>query len=283
MRTKIFLFPFVLLSFLPSCSPIKEERVLYTSFAPIAEFAEDIAGSHYEVKCLTPKGGEPHDYEITPRQLQGVESSTLLFVNGLGIESYLPSLPESIFKKTVVLSDGIKTRKVDGVEDPHIWLSPRLAYQECETIARKLIEVDPDNKTDYESNLASLKTKFDTLDTSYQEATATFTQKYVLVAHAAFGYLFDDYGLTQLYVSGLSPEAEPSAKQLQTLLEEVKKYSLTTIFYEENVSGDVSKKIAEATDLKTETLATMESEEGDGKTYFDKSRENLEKLKEACR
>ena len=126
-----------------------------------------------------------------------------------------------------------------------------------------------------------MKTKFDALDASYREATASFHQKHVLVAHAAFGYLCDEYGLTQLYVSGLSPEAEPSAKQLQTLLEEVKEYSLTTIFYEENVSGDISKKIAEATGLKTDTLATMESEE-DGEDYFSHSQSNLEKLKEAC-
>jgi len=264
-----------------SCTPIKEERVLYASFAPIAEFASSIAGSHYEVRCLTPKGGEPHDYEISPKQLVGVESSSLLFVNGLGIEPYLSSLPESISSKTVVLSEGMTKRKVDNVDDPHIWLSPRLAYQECEAIARKLFEIDPDNKEDYQTNLSYMKTKFDALDASYREATASFHQKYVLVAHAAFGYLCDEYGLTQLYVSGLSPEAEPSAKQLQTLLEEVKEYSLTTIFYEENVSGDISKKIAEATGLKTDTLATMESEE-DGEDYFSHSQSNLEKLKEAC-
>lgn len=281
MRKRTLLFSFCLLSALSSCGPQKEEKVIYASFAPIAEFAKGVVGNHYEVKCLTPSGGEPHDHEITPKQVVGIEKSSLLLVNGLGMESYLSSLSDKVLKKTLVLSKGMDIRQIGGVDDPHIWLSPRLAYRECEKIADKVIELDPENQKEYEANLASMKDKFLTVDSAYQTACASFTQKHVLVAHAAFGYLCDAYGLSQLYVSGLSPDAEPTSKQLGVLLNEVKKYSLTTIFYEESVSGDIALKIAKETGLKTDTLETMETDEGEG-DYFSKSLVNLAKLKEAC-
>ena len=53
-----------------------------------------------------------------------------------------------------------------------------------------------------------------------------------MVSHAAFNYLADDYGLKQVAVTGISPEDEPTAKQLKTIADFVKDKHISTIFFE---------------------------------------------------
>lgn len=56
-----------------------------------------------------------------------------------------------------------------------------------------------------------------------------------MVSHAAFNYLADDYGLKQVAVTGISPEDEPTAKQLKTIADFVKDKHISTIFLKERL------------------------------------------------
>ena len=200
------------------------------------------------------------------------------------MEPWADSLPKEVKEKTFDVSKDIETMKVDGVIDPHVWMSPKNAKIELANILDSLIQIDPTHQEDYEENARIALKKMDELDKRYTLELQGMSRPYLVVSHASFGYLCRDYGLEQIYVSGLSPDQEPTAKGLERIIEEVRLHQITTIFYEEYVSPSIAKKIAEETGCKTEALSsleTMEESEDEKQTYFSLMEKNLIRIKEA--
>ncbi len=278
----LLLFPLLL----SSCGfPKPDENVLYASFYPIYDFAKRIVRDKMRVKNLTPYGSEPHDFEPSVRQIVEMTEGRAFLANGLSLESYLSSLPKEVAQKTYVVSEGIETLSVNGVVDPHVWLSLANAEKEMERICSIVSNLDPKNASFYAANLEEEKEKFSALKSEYQSKFPSLKKKTLVVSHAAFGYLCSEFGLEQAYVSGLSPSQEPSPRQLETILSLVKDKGITTIFYEELASDEIVKKIASETGAKVEVLNPLEGlseEEQKSKDYLSAMEENYRKIWEAC-
>ncbi len=286
MKKTALLFSSLL--FLSSCSLTQkeaEENIIYTSFYPIYDFTKRIVKDKFSVINLTPYGAEPHDYEPTARNVVEMTKAKALFMNGLGLESYASSLPKDFENKTYVVTKNIKTISIGNTIDPHVWLSLPNAIQEMKTILEIVQDIDPDNASYYQNNYEEEEKKFLDLKEEYSTKMANLSNRYLVVSHAAFGYLCQDYNLVQVSVNGLSPDQEPTAKDMEMILSAVKEYHISTIFYEELVSDEISKKIAEETGAKTEMLSPLEGmSEEDMKTkdYLSVMRENYDKIIGAC-
>lgn len=284
---KKFNYLFLSLPFiLNSCKTIDYKNTIFTSFYPIYDFTKRIVKDKFEVKNITPVGSEPHDFEPTAKNIGGLVESPALLVNGLGLDSWSDDLPTDFSKKTHVVTDGIETLTIDNVKDPHVWLSIKNAIKEMKNILDIIIEIDPNNKDYYTENYNYEVTKFEELDKKYRDELSKVTNKYLVVSHAAFGYLCSEYGLTQFYLSGLEPDATPTAKTTEKILEAIKTYNITTIFYEELVGPDVANAIKKETGVKTETLNPLEGlTEDEMKTedYLSIMEDNLTKIVEALK
>ena len=145
--------------------------------------------------------------------------------------------------------------------------------------------MDPSHADIYQANAAVLTNSLDALDLEYRSSLATCAQKNIVTSHAAFGYLSKEYGLTQIAIAGLSPDAEPSAKDLAEVTQFVKKNTIGYIFFESLTSPKLSETIAREVGAKTLVLNPVEGltqeEMTDGKTYFTVMQENLVNLKTA--
>ncbi|MFA6565947.1 MAG: zinc ABC transporter substrate-binding protein, partial [Candidatus Paceibacterota bacterium] len=101
----------------------------------------------------------------------------------------------------------------------------------------------------------------------------------------AFGYLADNYGLEQISIAGLSPDAEPSPKQLTDIVTFAKKNNVKYIFFESLASPELSQMIADEIGAKTLVLNPLEGltaeEERSGKNYLSIMRDNLANLQTA--
>ena len=148
-----------------------------------------------------------------------------------------------------------------GNVNPHTWLSIKNAMEELDTIYQKLATMDPDNAQYYKDNYAKSLAEFKQLDAKFQEKLSTVPadRRYFVASHAAFNYLARDYGLKQVAVTGISPEDEPTAAQLATISDFVKKHNITTIFFEGTATPKVAETLAHSTGAKTSSLYTMES------------------------
>jgi zinc transport system substrate-binding protein len=68
----------------------------------------------------------------------------------------------------------------------------------------------------------------------------------------AFGYLAERYHLTQIGISGLSPDAEPSPARIADVQRVAREHQLTTIFSETLVSPALAEAIAGDLGLRTD-------------------------------
>jgi zinc transport system substrate-binding protein len=296
----------VLIMGLAACSRTTEKPAeqsgltIYTSFYPMQFLASRIAGDKAQVISLVPAGVEPHDWEPKPKTLAGLQESDMLIYNGAGMEAWLEDFLPSLQKagvKTVNTSTGLELIPFDekneeedhGGEDlaydPHVWVSPAKYKQQAQSVLNALIEVDGANQEYYNSNYNMLAEELDKLDGDYRQAVAGFKSKVFIVSHSAFEYLAKDYGLTQLPIRGVTPQAEPSPAKLAELVQICRENNIKYIFFESLVSPKLSETLANEVGAETLVLndgqGITEDQIKQGRNYITIMYENLENLKKA--
>lgn len=97
---------------------------------------------------------------------------------------------------------------------------------------------------------------------------------------STLGYLADRYGLEQVALAGLSPEAQPSPARLAEVTTYARANGVTTIFFEELVSPKTAESLASEVGATAAVLSPLESppEQGD---YVTAMRANLDALRTA--
>lgn len=276
---------------------------VYTTIYPMYYFAQQVGGDKVEVNNMIPTGVEPHDWEPDPQNIVSLEKADIFVYNGAGLEHWVPEVLSSIKNKnlvTVEACNGIQlldaTHDHDEEEhdaddedtltsDPHVWLAPENAKKEAENIKNAFIQRDSYNREFYENNFNDLASRLDTLNTEYQTTLEAVPNKQIVVSHAAFGYLCQAYGLTQVAIEGLSPDSEPDAARMSEIVDFVKANNIKVIFFEELVSPKVAQSIAKETGASTAVLNPLEGltqqDVDEGKDYISIMEENLQALKEA--
>lgn len=269
------------------------ERIsVVTSFYPLYFFAKEIASESADVYNITPSGAEPHEYEPTSQDIASIERSNLLILNGGGLEAWGESITRNIdpnHTNIIVAGEGLITGTFveDGkvIADPHIWLSPVLAEEMVDRITQGFMQADPSNEALYLSNAEALKSRLVNLDSLYTQDLAICKEKNIITSHSAFGYLAQAYGLTQVSLAGLSPDVEPSAKELGAIATFAKENDVKYIFFESLTSPKLAETIAKEVGAQTLTLNPIEGlaneDMSSGKDYFTEMEKNLINLKTA--
>lgn len=281
-RTLLLALPLLLCS----CGePSSSKPTIVASFYPISFLASQIAGEKYEVVNLTPPGSEPHDFELTPRNVVTMTDAKMILLNGLGMEAYEDSLNDSLKQKTYVLSQGIATKTIEGRVDPHIWLDTNNYEAMGQNVLNTLTKIDSENADYYRSNFTLFSKKMADLRKYCTQIANQFEHKTIAVNHAAFGYLCAEWGIEQLYINALSPDEEPTQKAIEEILQAIESKGIDTVFFEELASDAVAKKIASETHAKTESLNPLEgltqADLNKGKDYFSVYQENMDKIARA--
>lgn len=242
---------------------------VFVSIPPQAFFVRRIAGSHADVDVLVGQGQSPHTFEPTPRQLAALAESDVYFSIGLPFEeriveklSRMPSAPPVVDTSKEVeripLTGGhrhaghgaphtgadpgrvrvdsahARTEGARGLADPHTWLDPDRASIQAKSICEKLVELDPERSGVFRENLAGLRADLEALDRELAEAFAPLRGEKIYVFHAAFGYLADAYGLTQVAVQ--SGGGEPGPRELAALIEAASEEGVRAIFVQPQFS-----------------------------------------------
>ena len=282
MKRSLLLVLLPLLSACGNATPSKP--LIVTSIYPLQFLAESLGGEQIEVRNLTPAGGEPHEHELTVSNVASMHEASAVLLNGLGMEAYADSLPEKVKAKTYVLSDGLTTREVQGKVDPHIYLDLSAYAAMAEKVKDVLLAIPSLNHQDILNRYSTVVEKTERLYKQGQLLSSSIEPKTILVSHAAFGYMFDQFGLEQLYVSGLSPTDEPSPRALETILEAVKEKGIHTVYFESNASADVANAIAIYTGASVKTISAIESltdeQRALGEDYFSLYLQDLRTLAE---
>ena len=271
-----------------------DERLeVVAAFYPIAEAARQAGGDAVTVHDLTPAGVEPHDLELRPSDVGRLRSAALILYLGGGfqpaLEDAIDALPSG--RAAVDLLDGIALRKGEEGEptDPHVWLDPLLMTQIVERITEEMVRLSPGLRDGFEASARTYTQALAELHGAFEATLRTCTRRELVTSHAAFGYLAARYGLEQIPISGVTPEAEPSPQRLREVAELAEDRGVTTIFFETLVDPRVAQSVARIVGARTAVLNPIEgltaAQRSAGETYVTQMRANLAALAEGlgCR
>jgi zinc transport system substrate-binding protein len=282
-----------------SSSGPRGELTIVTAFYPLQFVAQRVSGGHAAVMNLTQPGAEPHDLELTPRQVASLTTATLVIYE----RGFQPAVDEAVvqsenrqvidtttivpLRPLAVGSDDLDTGQWTGDDhpalDPHVWLDPTALGRIARVVQQRLSSIDPDHATDYARNAATLNRQLRSLDRSFRSGLAQCVRTEFMTTHAAFGYLAQRYHLTQIAISGLNPDAEPSPARIAEVQRLAQDHGLTTIFSETLVSPAVAQAIAGDLGLVTDVLDPIEgiTDQSRGQDYLSVMSSNLAALRKA--
>ncbi len=250
--SKLFLTLFVLFVTLPMVAEAKIKVV--ASFSILGDMVQTVTGDLAEVKTIVGPNADAHIYSPNVADAVAVTEASVIFVNGMGFETWSEALIENSKTKAKIITatDGITPFKVDGEVDPHAWntLSNGMIY--VENIINGMSDIDPENAAKYRKNGAAYLAKLKALHakTLANINSLPIDRRTVVTAHDAFGYLAEAYNLTFLAPQGIDTDAEPSAKAVADLIKQLKKQKVAALFVENITSPDLVNQIAKETGLR---------------------------------
>ena len=252
------------------------------AFYPLAFAAQTVGGPGLHVRNLTPTGAEPHDIELTPSEVAAVQKAHLVLYLSHGFQPALEEAVRGAQGKHIDVLQGLNLRAGVGDEagktDPHVWLDPVLYSRIVTRIGTALGKPKA---------AAALDAKLAVLDREYRAGLRDCARRTFVTSHAAFGYLAARYGLRQVAITGLDPEAEPSAQRLASLAQLVRRLGTRTVFFERLVSPKLAETVAREAGAKTAVLDPIEgltpAESSSGATYLSLMRQNLRELRTTLR
>ncbi|WP_199198077.1 metal ABC transporter solute-binding protein, Zn/Mn family [Bradyrhizobium sp. MOS002] len=280
----------IMLCVLLLASPLHaaEQLKVVASFSILADFVRNVGGDRINLTTLVGADSDVHVYTPAPSDAKRIADAKLVIVNGLGLEGWLPRLVQSSGSKAqvVTVSAGIAPLKLGSAADPHGWQSVPNAKIYVTDIANALAAADPDDAEFFRAQAKAYLEKLETLDREVREAVVKIPQerRKVISTHDAFGYFAAEYGVQFIAPLGVSTETEPSARDIATIIGQIKAQKIPAVFLE-NISDDrLIRRIAAETGSKVGgTLISdgLTGEKGLAPTYIDMVRHNIKALTSA--
>ena len=254
---------------------------VYTSFYAMYDFARLIGGEKADIYSLCPVGTEPHDFEPKTSDMAKLSEADIFIYNGMGMEAWAEKTASSAGNDELMIvkaSDGIP--HIAENYDPHVWLDPSNALHEIKNIKDAFCEKDSANADYYNSNFAECERRIKQLINDYKSASQNFTDRNVVTAHEAYGYLCNAFNLNQTAIEGIQGESDPSPARMAEIIDFIKTNNIKYIFAEALDTSKTVDSVAKETGAQLLTLNPFEGDK-DGNDYFTVMKQNLEALKKA--
>ena len=269
------------------------------AFYPLQYAVQQVGGDHVAVQGLTKPGAEPHDLELSPRQVATIAQADVV-VYEARFQPAVDAAVDEQAKKTafdvssaarldlVAVEDGHdhggeteEEHAEHGARDPHFWLDPLRYADVGDAIAARLAERDPADAAAYRANAAAFRASMTTLDGEFRTGLKSCAIDELVTSHAAFGYLSQTYGFHQESITGLTPDAEPSPAALAELTRHIRATGASTVYAETLVSEDVARTLARETGARLAVLDPIEgiTSASAGRDYPSVMRANLKVLR----
>jgi zinc/manganese transport system substrate-binding protein len=258
------------------------------SFSILGDLVRNVGGTRVNVTTLVGPDGDVHVYVPTPADAKKIADAKLVFVNGLGLEGWLPRLVQSAGNKAVIITAtaGIAPLKLGSDADPHAWQSPLNAKIYVANIRNALVAADPADAEAFKSNANAYLAKLDALDGEVRQAVAQIpeSRRKVISTHRAFGYFAATYGVEFVAPLGVSTESEASARDIAGIITQIRAAKIPAVFLENISDPRLIRQIAAETGARVGGTLYSDSvtgEKGDSPTYIDMVRHNIKALTSA--
>jgi zinc/manganese transport system substrate-binding protein len=283
-------FWLICLALISVAYPVRaQERLnVVASFSILGDLVHNVGGDRVGVTTLVGPDSDVHVYTPAPADAKKIADARLVFVNGLGLEGWLPRLVQSSGGKATIVttSQGIAPRRLGSDADPHAWQSVVNAKIYVANIRDALLAAAPRDAETFRANAATYLAKLDALDREVREAIAQIppTHRKVISTHDAFGYFASAYGIEFIAPLGVSTESEASARDIAGIITQIKTAKIPAVFLENITDPRLMQRIASETGARvggTLYSDSLTGEKGDAPTYIDMVRHNIKALTSA--
>ena len=265
-----------------------ERLNVVASFSILGDLVRNVGGTGVDVTTLVGPDGDAHVYVPTPADAKRIAGAKLVFVNGLGLEGWLPRLVQSAGNKAVIVTatSGVAPLKLGSEADPHAWQSPLNAKIYVANVRDALVAAAPAEAIAFRSNAEAYLEKLDALDREVRQAIAQIpeSRRKVISTHRAFGYFAAAYGIEFIAPVGVSTESEASARDLAGIITQVRTAKIPAVFLENATDVRLIRRISAETGARvggTLYSDSLTAEKGDAPTYIDMVRHNIKVLTSA--
>ncbi len=285
------------LTAMPAAAQEKSQQKIkaVATISILGDLVRNVGGDRIEITTLVGPNGDAHVYSPTPGDARALAAANIVFVNGLGLEGWMTRLVTASGTQApiIVVSKDVAPRKIEDARDPtrmkidpHAWQSVANAEIYVENIRDGLSEADPAGKAAYDANAAAYLGKLAALQTEVRAAIAKIPadRRKIIINHNAFGYFSDAYGMTFIAPEGISTDAEPSAKDVATIITQIRQLKTPAVFMENIADPRLMKQISRETGatiggtLYTDALSEPSGPAG---TYIDMMRHNVSEFSKA--
>lgn len=255
-------------------TPEDEGLDVVAAFFPLAEAARRVGGDDVTVTDLTPPGGEAHDLGLRPSDVERLRAADLvLYLRGFqpALDDAVDALPDPA-RAVDLLPD-------DAGGDPHVWLDPVALAGIVGRITDAFVRAAPEEAEEFEEYSQSFGSELFVLDERFARGLERCERREIFISHASFGFLAARYRLEQIPIAGLNPEAEPSPRRIEEVVDLARQRGATTIFYDVGPVGQrAAEAVARAVGAEARALDPLETSRGVG--YVEAMRANLRTLRE---
>lgn len=262
------------------------------TFSILGDLTQRIGGDAISLTTLVGPDQDAHGFEPTAESQRAVAGAKLMIANGLGFEPWLERLVEAAAfnGKLVEATHGITPLASHGEEqaegDPHAFQDPKMVLKYIDNIAAGLAEGTPAQAALFRKNAEDLKQQFRALDAELAATLGALpaAQKRVLTSHDAFQYFGHAYGIEFVGVQGINTEAEPSARDLKRIVEQIQSGEIKAVFIEnmndprfvESLAKDTGIKVGG--DLYSDALSAADGPASDLLSLFRHNQDELLKV-----
>ena len=239
----------------------QQKQKVVASFSILADLVAAVGGERIELLTLVGADQDAHTYQPKASDSRTVSGAQVLVTNGLGFEAWADRLAGAApFKgrRIVATSSVPRERHLaaqhhhghghshGGGSDPHMWQDVALARRYVAAIADGLVAVDPAGGDFYRQRASAYDKRLAELDAWVRETIASVpaAKRRVITGHDAFRYFARAYGVTFRAPQGLSTAQEASAKDVATLIQQIRREGIRAIFIENMSSPKLIEQIA---------------------------------------
>ena len=262
-------------SLMPALLQAGEPVRVIVGIDPQLYFVKQLGGDLVTVTSLLPSGSFHGVYEPNAAQMKKLSEAQMFVRSRVEYEEAWWSKIQAANQEMLVVDatagieflkghhhhdeqDAEEDETKEAGDDPHVWLSPRLAKMQIENIYQGLITVDPENEAAYASNKNGLLKAVDELDRKIRAQLAELETRTFMVFHPAWSYFAAEYDLKQIAIE--AEGKEPSAAELAEFIKIAQEEQVKVIFVQPQTSSRTANIIAKQIGAKVELLDPMSAD-----------------------
>lgn len=257
---------------------------------PYYSFLSNVAGDRVEIIPLFDGDGNPHGYQINPKDIERALKLDAVILNGVGHDEFAIKILKASGKygkiPTIYANKGvalIPQSVQDETVNSHTFVSITASIQQIYTIAKELGKIDPQNAREYRKNGFQYARKLRMLKADYMEKLSKIESNDFRCAtiHGGYSYLLQEFGFQVEAVIEPAHGINPTASQLKETIDKIRETNVSVIFSEQDFPSSFISTIQKEANVRVVSLSHLSSGEFTPEYFYKGMEFNMQKLLEA--